>query len=80
MKCSKIPNLSQLSLSMIWHEDQNQHFEGFNSKCIPLLKEIKLKRFAVAKSGVETWCDNVLRQNMCRIDLCDCSGVEEMFV
>ena len=78
IRCSKFPSLSQLSLSMIWNLDQNQHFDGFNSKCIPLLREIKLKRFIVANSGSEPWCDNVMRQNLCRIDLRQCSGVEEM--
>ena len=77
LKCGKLPKLSQLSLSM-FYKDQSQCYEIITSSCIPLLKYIKLKQFTVGNESSKTWCDNVLRDNLCRLHICDSSGVGEM--
>ena len=77
LKCGKLPKLSQLSLSM-FYRDQSQCYEVITSSCIPLLKYMKLKQFTVGNESSKTWCDNMLRDNLCRLHICESSGVGEM--
>ena len=77
LKCDMLPNLTQLSLSM-YLTDGDQHLEGIDSQHIHLLKDIKLRRFVFGKRGLKTWCDNTLRQNLCKLQVCQSSGVREM--
>ena len=72
-----LPNLTQLSLSM-YPTDKDHYLEGIDSQHLRLLKDIKLRRFVVGKRGLKTWCDNTLRQNLCKLQVCQSSGVKEM--